>query len=121
LPRPPLAGLIATAARPQAMLTLLEDELLRRVRETAGLGLVRHASGVIAAAAGAVAIGDLHAAAGVSSTHLAQRFKEVVGVTPKRRAPRSTPPGRSTGSSSPAAPATTTRPTSATTSGRSRA
>jgi AraC-like DNA-binding protein len=33
-----------------------------------------------------VAIGDLSVAAGVSSTHLAQRFKEVVGVTPKRLA-----------------------------------
>jgi len=27
-----------------------------------------------------VAIGDLSAAAGVSSTHLAQRFKEFIGV-----------------------------------------
>ena len=34
----------------------------------------------------AVAIGDLSEAAGVSSTHLAQRFKEVIGVTPKRLA-----------------------------------
>ncbi len=31
-------------------------------------------------------IGDLSAAAGVSSTHLAQRSKELVGVTPKRLA-----------------------------------
>jgi AraC-like DNA-binding protein len=66
------------------MLTLLEDQLMRLVCETAGLGLVRHTSSVIAAATGAVAIGDLSVAAGVSSTHLAQRFKEVVGVTPKR-------------------------------------
>ena len=103
---------------------------MRRVCETAGLGLVRHTSSVIAAATGAVAIGDLSVAAGVSSTHLAQRFKEVVGVTPKRlartyrfaadRAARSIPPGRSTGWSSPVAPATTTRRTSVTTSGRSR-
>jgi AraC-like DNA-binding protein len=57
---------------------------MRLVCETAGLGLVRHTSSVIAAATGAVAIGDLSVAAGVSSTHLAQRFKEVVGVTPKR-------------------------------------
>ena len=68
------------------MLTLLEDELMGRFCETAGLGLVRHASSVIAAATGAVTIGSLSAAAGVSSTHLAQRFKEVVGVTPKRLA-----------------------------------
>ncbi|GAA4258778.1 helix-turn-helix domain-containing protein [Dactylosporangium darangshiense] len=33
-----------------------------------------------------MAIGDLRAAAGVSSTHLAQRFKELIGVTPKRLA-----------------------------------
>ena len=33
-----------------------------------------------------MAIGDLNVAAGVSSTHLAQRFKELIGVTPKRLA-----------------------------------
>jgi methylphosphotriester-DNA--protein-cysteine methyltransferase len=33
-----------------------------------------------------VAIGDLSVAAGVGSTHLAQRFKEVIGVTPERLA-----------------------------------
>ena len=77
---------LATAAGPHEMLTLLEDQLMRLVCETAGLGLVRHTSSVIAAATGAVAIGDLSVAAGVSSTHLAQRFKEVVGVTPKRPA-----------------------------------
>ena len=33
-----------------------------------------------------VAIGDLSVAAGVSGTHLAQRFKELIGVTPKRLA-----------------------------------
>ncbi|GAA3535773.1 hypothetical protein GCM10022419_014310 [Nonomuraea rosea] len=77
---------LATAAGPYEMLTLLEEELLRRLRETAGLGLVRHTSGVIAAATGAVAIGGLSVAAGVSSTHLTQRFKELIGVTPKRLA-----------------------------------
>jgi len=87
--RPTVAALrdrLATAAGPHEMLTLLEDQLMRLVCETAGLGLVRHTSSVIAAATGAVAIGDLSVAAGVSSTHLAQRFKEVVGVTPKRLA-----------------------------------
>ena len=59
---------------------------MRRLCETAGLGLVRHTSSVIAASSGAVAIGDLSVAAGVSSTHLAQRFKELIGVTPKRLA-----------------------------------
>ncbi|MGW1364856.1 hypothetical protein ACWCQP_46585 [Streptomyces chartreusis] len=33
-----------------------------------------------------MAIGDLSVAAGVSSTLLAQRFKELIGVTPKRLA-----------------------------------
>jgi AraC-like DNA-binding protein len=87
--RPTIAELrdrLATAAGPNEMLTLLEDELMRRVCETAGLRLVRHASSVIAPAKGAVAIGDLCVAAGVSSTHLAQRFKEVIGFTPKRLA-----------------------------------
>ncbi len=87
--RPAVAELqdrLATADGPQEMLTLLEDELRRRLRETTGLGLVRHTSSVIAAAGGAVAIGDLTVAAGVSSTHLAHRFKQLVGVTPKRLA-----------------------------------
>ncbi|MGW4943364.1 helix-turn-helix domain-containing protein [Actinoplanes sp. NPDC004185] len=87
--RPAVAALrdrLATAAGPHEMLSLLEDELMRRLRETTGLGLVRQLSSVIAATSGAVAIGDLSEAAGVSSTHLARRFKEVVGVTPKRLA-----------------------------------
>ena len=85
--RPTVAQLrerLATAAGPHEMLTLLEDHLMRTVRETAGLGLVRHTSSVIAAATGGVAIGELSVATGVSSTHLAQRFKEIIGVTPKR-------------------------------------
>ncbi|MCX4538925.1 AraC family transcriptional regulator [Streptomyces sp. NBC_01669] len=69
---------------PHEMLTLLEEELMRRLCETVGLGLVRHTSSVIAATSGAVAIGDLSVAAGVSSPHLAQRFKGLIGVTPKR-------------------------------------
>jgi AraC-like DNA-binding protein len=87
--RPAVAELrdrLATADTPHEMLTILEAELMRRLRATPGLGLVRHAGGVIAATKGAVAIGDLGQAAGVSSTHLAQRFKELVGVTPKRLA-----------------------------------
>ncbi|MET7672734.1 helix-turn-helix domain-containing protein [Micromonospora luteifusca] len=77
---------MAAADGPHEMLTLLEEELMRRLGETPGLGLVRHTSSVIATTNGAVAIGDLSVAAGVSSTHLAQRFKELVGVTPKRLA-----------------------------------
>src|SRR5262249_25131873 len=83
--RPAIAELrdrLATADGPHEMLTLLEEELMRRLCETAGLGLIRHTSSVIAATSGAVAIGDLSVAAGVSSTHLAQRFKELIGVTP---------------------------------------
>src|SRR5215831_2758859 len=52
---------------PHEMLTLLEEELMRRLCETVGLGLVRRTSRVIAATSGAVAIGDLSVAAGVSS------------------------------------------------------
>src|SRR5919197_4020505 len=77
---------LAMAAGPHEMLALLEEELMRRLCEAPGLGLVRHTRSVIAATSGAVAIGDLSVAAGVSSTHLAQRFKEVIGVTPKRLA-----------------------------------
>ncbi|UMP07538.1 helix-turn-helix domain-containing protein [Amycolatopsis sp. EV170708-02-1] len=87
--RPAVAELrdrLASAAGPREMLALLEEELTRRLCETSGLGLVRHTSGVIAATGGAVAIGGLCAAAGVSGTHLTQRFKELVGVTPKRLA-----------------------------------
>jgi len=87
--RPAVAGLrdrLAAAPGPHEMLTLLEEELRRRLRETAGLGLVRRLSRVIAATGGGVAIGDLRTAAGVSSTHLAQRFKELIGVPPKRLA-----------------------------------
>lgn len=87
--RPAVAELrdrLDAADGPREMLTLLEEELMRRLRETTGLGLVRHTSSVIAASGGAVAIGDLSVAAGVSSTHLAQRFKELIGVTPKRLA-----------------------------------
>ena len=85
--RPAVAELrdrLATANGPHEMLTLLEAELQRRLPESAGLGLVRHTSSIIAATRGAVAIGDLSEAAGVSSTHLARRFKELIGVTPKR-------------------------------------
>jgi hypothetical protein len=129
--RPAVADLrdrLATAGGPHEMLTLLEEELMRRLCGTAGLGLVRHTSRVIAATTGAVAIGDLNVAAGVSSTHLAQRFKELIGVTPKRLARihrfattvlMINPPGRSTGPTSPVAQATSTRPTSATSSGSS--
>ncbi len=73
------------AARdPQAMLSVLEQELLHLRRDVPGLDLVRDASSSIVATGGTVAISDLATAAGVSSTHLTQRFKEIIGVTPKR-------------------------------------
>ena len=87
--RPAVAELrdrLATAVGPHEMLTVLEEELLRRLCETPGLELVHHTSRAIETTSGAVAIGDLSMAAGVSSTHLARRFKELVGVTPKRLA-----------------------------------
>jgi hypothetical protein len=45
------------ASSPVVMLALLEEELRRRVADVPGLGLVQHANGRIAAAAGAVSIG----------------------------------------------------------------
>ena len=87
--RPAVAELqdrLDTAEGPHERLTLLEEELLRRLGDAAGVSLVRHTSSAIAASRGTGAIGDLTVAAGVSSTHLAQRFKELIGVTPKRLA-----------------------------------
>jgi AraC-like DNA-binding protein len=87
--RPAVAELrdrLAAATGPHEMLTLLEEELMRRLGEPAGLELVRHTSSVLAATSGTVTIADLSAAVGVSSTHLANRFKELIGVTPKRLA-----------------------------------
>lgn len=74
------------AAGPARMLALLEAELRRRSADVPGMELVRYASGRIAAAAGAVPIGGLCEDAGVSTTHLAHRFKQIVGITPKRLA-----------------------------------
>ncbi len=77
---------LAAASGPDQMLTLLEDALMRQRREVPGLDLVRHASTAIASTGGRVPIGDLVATGGVSSTYLARRFKEIIGVTPKRLA-----------------------------------
>jgi AraC-like DNA-binding protein len=77
---------LAAADGAPEMLALLEAELMRRLSETAGLGLVSATSGVIAARRGDLAIRDLSAAAGVSTTQLAQRFKDLIGITPKRLA-----------------------------------
>jgi AraC-like DNA-binding protein len=74
------------SSTPGTMLALLEGELRRRAADVPGLELVRHASERIAAASGAVSIGGLCEDAGVSTTHLAHRFKQIVGITPKRLA-----------------------------------
>ncbi|MGF9661810.1 hypothetical protein AAIH25_08065 [Arthrobacter crystallopoietes] len=67
-------------------------------------------------------------AAGVSSTHLEQRFKELIGVTPKRLARTYrfaatmfaiNPAGPVDWATSPVAQAASTKPTSATNSGPS--
>jgi methylphosphotriester-DNA--protein-cysteine methyltransferase len=47
-------------------------------------GLVRHAGGRLETSRGAVLVGALADAAGVSGNHLAAQFKSHVGVTPKR-------------------------------------
>jgi AraC-like DNA-binding protein len=85
-------GRAATAALRERLaaapdpLALLEDELRRRQRHADGLALVRHTSAALEASGGAAAIGALTAAAGVSSTYLTRRFRDLVGVTPKRLA-----------------------------------
>lgn len=68
------------------MLDVLEAALLARARPVAGLGLVHDASSRILRSAGAVSVASLTESAGVSSTHLAARFKHLVGITPKRLA-----------------------------------
>jgi len=67
-------------------LRVLERELRSRLAQAPprGLGLVRHAGGRLEASCGAVPVGALTDAAGVSGTHLAAQFKSHVGVTPKR-------------------------------------
>ena len=51
-----------------------------------GLDLVQHAGGRLEASHGAVPVGALADAAGVSGNHLITQFKSHVGVTPKRMA-----------------------------------
>ncbi|GII60922.1 hypothetical protein Skr01_10070 [Sphaerisporangium krabiense] len=67
-------------------LRVLEAELRSRLAEAPwrGLDLVRHVGGRLETSHGAVPIGALTDAAGVSGNHLAAQFKSHVGVTPKR-------------------------------------
>ncbi|MGC3953836.1 MAG: helix-turn-helix domain-containing protein [Propionicimonas sp.] len=77
---------LTLANEPHEMLRLLEEELVHRLRTISGLDVVRQVSSAIAETGGAVPISDLGMAARVSSTYLAKRFKEIIGVTPKRLA-----------------------------------
>jgi len=74
-------GELATAS---ATLRVVEDELRSRLAPSRGLDLVLHTGGRLESAHGAVPVGALTEAAGVSSTHLATQFTSHVGVTPKR-------------------------------------
>jgi len=76
-------GDVASAA---GTLRVLEEELRSRLAEapSRGLGLVQHAGGRLEASHGAVSVGALADAAGVSGNHLAAQFKSHVGITPKR-------------------------------------
>ena len=77
---------LTSAETPDEMLQVLEDELVRRLRAIDGLDIVRHMSSAIAETGGAVPISSLGVASRASSTYLAKRFKEVIGVNPKRLA-----------------------------------
>ncbi|MFI9819051.1 DUF6597 domain-containing transcriptional factor [Streptomyces sp. NPDC052013] len=67
-------------------LRVMEQELRSRLTGTParGLDLVLHTGRRLETSHGAVPVGALTEAAGVSGTHLATQFKSHVGVTPKR-------------------------------------
>ena len=67
-------------------LRALEDQLRSRLADATsrGLDLVQHTGRCLEASHGAVPVGALTGAAGVSTTHLATQFKAHVGLTPKR-------------------------------------
>jgi AraC-like DNA-binding protein len=76
-------GDIASATE---ILRVVEQELRSRLAEgpSRGLDLVQHTGGRLATSHGAVPVGALTDAAGVSGNHLATQFKSHVGLTPKR-------------------------------------
>ena len=78
-------GAIASATE---SLRVLEEELRSRLAEapSRGLGLVQRTGGRLETCQGAVPVGTLTDAAGVSGNRLASEFKAHVGVTPKRMA-----------------------------------
>lgn len=67
-------------------LRVLEEELRSRLAEapSRGLDLVQHTGWRLETSHGAVPVGALTDAVGVSGNHLATQFKSHVGVTPKR-------------------------------------
>ncbi|PXX71227.1 AraC family transcriptional regulator [Nocardia tenerifensis] len=75
-------GAVASAAD---ALRAVKRELRARLAESPlrGLDMVEHTAGRLARSRGAVSVGALTGAAGVSGTHLATQFKSHVGVTPK--------------------------------------
>lgn len=75
----------ATASATET-LRVLEDELRSRLAAapSGGLDLVQHTGGRLETSHGAIPVGALADAAGVSGTHLATLFKSHVGATPKR-------------------------------------
>src|SRR3954452_1848920 len=77
---------VGDAASATETLRVMEEELRSRLAEapSRGLELVRHAGGRLETLHGAVSVGALTDAAGVSGNHLATLFKSHVGVTPKR-------------------------------------
>jgi AraC-like DNA-binding protein len=79
---------IAGATSTDAMLQIVEEELLSRLvrAPSGGLELVDHTARRLAASWGAVTVGALADGAGVSGNHLATQFKSHLGVTPKRMA-----------------------------------
>ncbi|TDC55568.1 AraC family transcriptional regulator [Actinomadura sp. KC345] len=76
-------GDLATAGE---TLRVVEEELRSRLAEapSRGLGLVQHTGRRLETSHGAIPVGALADAAGVSGNHLATQFKSHVGVTPKR-------------------------------------
>jgi AraC-like DNA-binding protein len=77
---------VGDAALGTEALRLLEEELRARLAEARlrGLDLVRRTGERLEVSHGAIPVGALTDAAGVSGNHLATQFKSHVGVTPKR-------------------------------------
>jgi AraC-like DNA-binding protein len=86
VPDPYGSGEIGDIASAAETLRVLEEELRSRLAgvPSRGLDLVQHTGGRLEASHGAVPVGALADAAGVSGNHLAAQFKSHVGVTPKR-------------------------------------